>query len=248
MPCCEVRSCAYRLDGRHATGRPTPVNRPVWPRAGCSLRTTRGNRFICTDHALPVGSPTSPPPPHRSGSPRGDDAGISETWLVRILLVVAFGLAFGIEGMTLVRSFFLDDPSETATEQTAGETLPRLEEGDALVPALEPPVRVRGLRLRAAETAWTFELAARPDSPPAQPYTLTFDRLSTSPGPTLTTAPSHTWSPADTASFTASWSLSPGRRPEALTITATRQISADSTVSSTRTVDVGHVPVRMQRD
>jgi hypothetical protein len=37
-----------------------------------------------------------------------------------------------------------------------------------------------------------------------------------------------------------------GQRPDALTVTATASVGPDSTTTTTRTLDVGHVPVRMQ--
>lgn len=177
-----------------------------------------------------------------AGSSSDDE--IYEKWLVRILLTLAFGLAFGIEGMTLIRSFVIDD--EASTEQTAVEQRPTLAEGDVLVPSLDPSVRARRLQLRATDREWTFTLIARPDSASEQSYTLTFDRLTTGNGTALTTAPSHTWAAGDTTSFSASWALPVGQRPDALTVTATVQHSADSTTSTTRRMDVGHVPVRMQ--
>ena len=163
---------------------------------------------------------------------------------MRILLGLAFGLAFGIEGMTLIRSFLLDD--EAPTEQTATEGPPVLREGEALVPSVAPTVRVRWLRVRATDQSWTFVLVARPDSAGNRPVTLSFDRLATSSGATLTSAPRRTWTPPDTASFTASWALPVGQRPDALTVTASTPVGPDSTASATRTMDVGHVPVRVQ--
>jgi hypothetical protein len=164
---------------------------------------------------------------------------------VRILLVLAFGLAFGIEGMTLVRSFLID-PAESPSDPAPTEPRSALNEGDILVPSLSPRVRARRLQVKATTEEWTFHLTARPDSLSRQPYTLSFDRLTLSEGTALTTAPRHTWPPADTASFTASWTLPVGQRPDALTVTATIRVSTDSTTSVTRTMDIGHVPVRMQ--
>jgi len=185
-------------------------------------------------------------PPDSDSSPgaaSGAD-GTYEKWLVRILLTLAFGLAFGIEGMTLFRSFVLDTGDEASVETQ--EKRPMLQEGEALVPATAPDVRVRRLRLRASDEAWTFTLIARPDTASDRDYTLTFDRLISTNGTADTTAPAHTWVAGDTVAFAASWSLPPGQRPDALTITATTSVSSDSTASATRTVDVGHVPVRMQ--
>jgi hypothetical protein len=172
--------------------------------------------------------------------------GAYEKWLVRILLTLAFGLAFGIEGMTLVRSFVLD--TETDQNVESREQVPLLQEGDALVPGTAPTVRVQRLRLFATNETWTFTLIARPEAPPERPYTLTFDRLTTTNGTADTTASTHTWAVGDTVAFAASWSLPPGQRPDALTITAAVPGTPDSTAATTRTVDVGHVPVRMQQN
>ena len=178
-----------------------------------------------------------------SGASSAED-GTTEKWMVRILLALAFGLAFGIEGMTLIRSFLVDQ-EEDSTEQTA-DTRSVLREGDVLVPALAPSVRVHRLRVRAYRDEWTFALTARPDSLADRSYTVTFDRLALDGGTELTSAPSHTWPPADTASFTASWTLPVGQRPASVTITASSPLTADSTATTTRTVDLGHVPVRQQ--
>ena len=185
-----------------------------------------------------MGAPDSSAPPDSS-------SGTFEKWLVRIFLALAFGLAFGIEGMTIIRSYFVDGES-TQTESTADRP-PTLDAGQALVPAAGPTVRVRRLRVQATDTAWTFSLTARPDTALAVPYTISFDRLDIDGGGTASATPSHTWAPGDTTSFTASWALAPGRRPAALTVTATTVVPPGSTSTATRTVDVGHVPVRMQR-
>jgi len=171
------------------------------------------------------------------------DDGAYEKWLVRILLTLAFGLAFGIEGMTLVRSFIIDTEDDTETTQTADQR-PVLQEGAVLAPSIAPGVRVRRLRVRAADQGWTFTLAARPDSARDRPVTLSFDRLTSTNGTPFTSAPSHTWAPSDTASFTAAWTLPVGQRPDALTMTASAPVGPDSTASVTRTFETGHVPVR----
>lgn len=179
-----------------------------------------------------------------SGPPSPEASGPYEKWLVRILLTLAFGLAFGIEGMTLIRSFLLDDaPDETVQR---ADRRPVLREGEPLVPSLAPDVRVRRLRVRATDQEWTFAVVARPDTARDRPVTLSFDRLTASDGSVLTTAPRHTWTPPDTASFTAAWTLPVGQRPDALTVTATIPAGPDSTTVATRTMDVGHVPVRVQ--
>lgn len=146
--------------------------------------------------------------------------------------------------MTLVRSFLIDQ-EEGSTEQTT-EARPVLREGEALAPALSPSVRVQRLQIQADADEWTFALTARPDSLGDRSYTVTFDRLALEDGTELTSAPNHTWAPADTAAFTASWALSVGQRPASVTITASSQPTADSTATTTRTVDLGHVPVRQQ--
>jgi len=196
----------------------------------------------------PVGTPDAPSSDSAASSeptPSTEETDASEKWLVRILLVLAFGLAFGIEGMTLVRSFLIEEGD--TTEETT-DTRPVLQEGDALVPALTPSVRAHRLQVRARSDEWTFTLAARPDSFAEQSYTISFERLTLGNGTKLTTAPSHTWGPSDTASFAASWVLPVGQRPETLTLTASVKNPVDSMTTDTRTVDLGHVPVRMQRE
>ena len=191
---------------------------------------------------------SSPQPDSSTGTSSAsapDGSGTYEKWLVRILLGLAFGLAFGIEGMTLVRSFLFDS-TEASTGATPADTRSALTEGDVLMPSLPSRVRAHRMQVRATTESWVFRLTARPDSAAERPYTFSFDRLTLSNGSSLTTAPRHTWPPADTASFTASWTLPVGQRPDALTITATTRVSPDSTTSITRTMDLGHVPVRMQ--
>lgn len=175
-------------------------------------------------------------------SPPASDT--SDKWLVRILLGLAFGLAFGIEGMTLVRSYVLDRDVGRTSDVTEERVL--LRKGDPLVPEASAAVRVQRLRVQASDEAWTFRLRARPDSALSAPYTLSYDRLTTDDGGVHDDPVRHTWAPGDTASFRAAWALAPGRRPAGLTVTATVETASDSTVSATRTVDVSHVPVRMQ--
>lgn len=145
--------------------------------------------------------------------------------------------------MTLVRSFLLEDGPETTQTTTAQ---PVLDAGSVLVPSTGPAVRVRRMRLVATRDEWTFTLAVRPDTALKQPYTLSFDRLTLDNGTDLTTAPRHTWAPSDTTAFAAAWTLPVGQRPNALTVTATTRVNADSTATVTRTVSFGHVPVRQQ--
>jgi len=219
--------------------------RAGWDVAALPPRTTRRASALSqppsiSNRTVGVPNDSSPSEP----APR-DDSPASEKWLVRILLALAFGLAFGIEGMTLVRSF-LFDTTEASTGTAQTDARPALAEGDVLVPSLPPGVRARRLQVRATNESWAFRLTARPDSLAEHPYSLSFDRLTLRNGTVLTTAPRHTWPPADTASFTASWTLPVGQRPDALTVTATTRVSPDSTASVTRTMDLGHVPVRMQ--
>lgn len=191
----------------------------------------------------------APNPTSNSGSSTGSSvspngSSSSEKWLVRILLTVAFGLAFGIEGMTLIRSFVLDD--EESDAQTTTEEHAVLREGDVLLPSFGLPIRAHRLGVRAGRDDWTFRLVARPDTMMDHPYTLTFERVTTGNGTTRTTGPSHTWAPGDTVSFAASWAFPVGQRPETLTITGTAVISDDSTATASRRVKVGHVPVRKE--
>lgn len=193
------------------------------------------------------GSPSSESASERSSS-SSSNSGTYEKWLVRILLILAFGLAFGIEGMTLIRSFVLDIEPEEPVEQREPDKEPTLQEQPVLMSRADSTIAVQRMRLLAQDEAWVFNLVVRPTAPLQDPYTLTFDGLTTDAGQTLTTAPSHTWSPTDTSVFKASWSLPPGQRPATLTVTATRAVGPDSTASTRRTVTVGRVPVRMQRN
>jgi hypothetical protein len=192
--------------------------------------------------ASPSPNSSSPASPEASGP--ADESGPYETWLVRILLTLAFGLAFGIEGMTLIRSFVVDTENDGAEATQTTERRPPLQEGTILAPSVAPGVRVRTLRVRAADQDWTFTLVVRPDSARDRPVTLSFDRLTSTNGTPFTSAPNRTWAPTDTASFAASWALPVGQRPETLTVTASTAAGPDSTRSVTRTFEMGHVPVR----
>jgi len=209
-----------------------------------ATRTSAGAVSSTNPFSLLGGSPSpnasSPTSPDASGP--ADESGPYETWLVRILLTLAFGLAFGIEGMTLIRSFVVDTGDDAETSQTAEP--PTLREGTALAPSVASGVRVRRLRVRAEDQGWTFTLVARPDSARDRSVTLSFDRLTSTNGTSFTSAPTRTWAPTDTASFAASWLLPVGQRPETLTVTASTAAGPDSTHSATRTFELGHVPVR----
>jgi len=206
--------------------------------------TSAGTAFSTNPFSLLGGSPSpnSSSPASSDASGPAAESGPYETWLVRILLTLAFGLAFGIEGMTLIRSFVLDPEDDADTSQTTER--PVLREGTALAPSVASGLRVRRLRVRAEDQGWTFTLVARPDSARDRSVTLSVDRLTSTNGTSFTRAPSRTWAPADTASFAASWTLPVGQRPATLTVTASTAAGPDSTRSATRTFEMGHVPVR----
>jgi len=190
---------------------------------------------------------TSDSTPNAEGpASQTETASTFEKWLVRILLGLAFGVAFGIEGMTLVRSYILD--RDAGRSESAAEEVVDLREGDALVPGVNEAVRVRRMRVLADDDAWTFVLVARPDSSLTGPYALSLEGLTMDDGTVRDAARRHTWAPGDTTTFETSWPLPPGRRPATLTVSAKGEVAPDSTVSVTRTVGVGHVAVRMQRD
>lgn len=187
-------------------------------------------------------------------SPSDGDSGTFEKWLVRIFLILAFGVAFGIEGMTLIRGYLIDDGKESArVEQSPEEQGPTLQSGEPFFAERAFTAHVERLAMLAEPDVWRFVMDVRVQNPTGGPLTLTFDRLETKNGRTLAQPVSHTWASGDSSAFTAEWTLQPGDQPVAVTVAAPAGAGAASDAETTAETDagvrfrIGRVPVQMQR-
>ncbi|WP_263792638.1 hypothetical protein [Salinibacter sp.] len=179
-------------------------------------------------------------------------------WVVRFFLILAFGLAFGIEGMTLVRSYLLsgeEGAGPVAEEQespadTLGTRSPDapLRIGDDLLPATDVTERVVAMQVRAQSSGpWTFRLAVAVDNRTETPYRLTLRALKTDDGTVLDEGRTATWPPGDSTRFRAAWPMGADARPQSLTAEAQLQHAPGSTRTVRRRISFGHVPVQMER-
>lgn len=186
------------------------------------------------------------------GAPADAPGRGSETaskWIVRIFLFLAFGLAFGIEGMTLVRSYlwYGDEPSEqtVATEGPAQETIGA---GDDLLPATPIAERVQQLRIRArTDGPWAFRFVIAIENDTDGVYRLTVRDLEADDGSVYDEVYSVECPPGDSTRLVASWSVGADARPVSLTAAGELEISDDSTQTAERRIFFGHVPVQMVR-
>lgn len=195
-----------------------------------------------SDEERPV-SDTSPPEHSASSSS-------SEKWLVRFLLLMAFGVAFGIEGMTLFRSYVLDRNSEqdgVAVEAAAPE-LPLLQVGDEVLPDSPPTERLETLTLQAQQgDTWTFRMTIVLQNPTDQPYQLTTFGVLTRSGNVHEEAFRVTCPPGDSTQLMAEWQLAASDFPESLVASGQLQVTPDSAVVHARRVRLPRIPVRMVR-
>ncbi|WP_028567109.1 hypothetical protein [Salisaeta longa] len=176
-----------------------------------------------------------------------NESSTSSQWIVRLMLLLAFGLAFAIEGRTLFltikNELFGDGPPPADT--TAAATVPTVAPGDELLPAspAQEVVRLQAVNARS-DGPWTFRfvVAVRNDS--LAGYALTLGPVVTTEGDTLRQTVRRAVAAGDTARVRGRWTLVTGDRPQALT--ATVQFRRDGTLQTvTRRVVLGRVPVRM---
>ena len=202
--------------------------------------------------------PPSPETDDASSPSAPDTPDEVNPWVVRFFLILAFGLAFGIEGMTLIRGYLLNGAEESgpvAEEQGApGDTLGArssdapLRIGDDLLPATNVTERVVEMQVRAQSSGpWTFQLAVVVDNGTERPYRLTLRALETDDGTVLDEGRTATWPPGDSTRFRAAWPMGADARPQSLTAEAELQYTADSTRTVRRRISFGHVPVQMER-
>jgi hypothetical protein len=173
-----------------------------------------------------------------------DDATF-EKWLVRFFLFLVFGVAFGIEGRTLIQTYLSSDDDPAGTDPQPAETVRRVGTGDALLPDL--PARVRSMQLTASTTGdWTYRLTVVPGSLGTDTLSLSVDRLVTNNEDALSAKATHTWASGDTTALAATWSIPPGSQPNHLHVT-TRYTTSDTTRVRTDTLALERTPVQMQQ-
>lgn len=195
-----------------------------------------------------MSTPSSDADETQSPSPPNEEDVVSR-WVVRIFLVLAFGLAFGIEGMTLVRSFMLEEETE---QRAGGEekdgTVKPLRTGDDLLPTSDVSERVAQMKIRARpEGPWVFRLVVAVANGSDSNYRLVVRDLETDDGTEFEEEYSVECPPDDSTRLVATWPVGPTARPHSLTAVAELRQSNDSIRTVRREVSFGHVPVQMER-
>lgn len=184
----------------------------------------------------------------------GDDSEAAPKWIVRIFLVLSFGLAFGIEGMTLIRSYVFEDDEEATVQRTDSGTTTENNRGrlvgvgDELLLETVPSEQVSQTRIRArTDASWAFRLAIRIENDSDERYRLTVRSLETADGSVNEQAHSVECAPGDTTRLVASWPIAADTQPHSLTAVGETLLSADSIRTVEERVRFGHVPVQMIR-
>ena len=203
---------------------------------------------FCTSSMSTPSSDADDAPTHSAP----DEAEEVNPWVVRFFLILAFGLAFGIEGMTLIRSYLLDGGAETEqveSEEERGENgLDALRIGGDLLPATAVSERVEEMQVRArSEGPWAFRLVVAVVNNGPSEYRLSLRDLEADDGTSFDGVHTVDCAPGDSTQLVATWPIGADARPRALTAEATLQPSNDSTRTVRRRVSFGHVPVQMER-
>ncbi len=188
--------------------------------------------------------------PDASANTETDSNSSFEKWLVRFFLLMAFGVAFGIEGMTLFRSYVLDRDSgqDAATVEAAAPELPLLQVGDEVLPDSPPIERIEALALEArAGDTWTFRMTIALQNPTDQPYELTAFGVLTRSGSVHEEAFRVTCPPGDSTQLVAAWPLAASDFPESLVASGRVQVTPDSAVVHARRFRFPRIPVQMAR-
>lgn len=178
---------------------------------------------------------------------------VASKWVVRLFLILAFGLAFGIEGMTLIRSYLLVDDEE-AQEQVERESEERDEEapllrvGDDVLPATAVTERVAEMKIRArSDGPWVFRLVVTVINDGDSEYRLSLRELEADDGTRFDDVFAVECVPGDSTQLVARWPIGADARPHALTAEAELGQTTDSTQTVRRRMSFGHVPVQMER-
>jgi hypothetical protein len=177
---------------------------------------------------------------------------VASKWVVRLFLILAFGLAFGIEGMTLVRSYLLEEDEEAQEqverEPERDEEAPLLRVGDDVLPATTVTERVAEMKIRGrSDRPWVFRLVVTVINDGDSEYRLSLRELEADDGTVFDETYAVEAPPGDSTRLVASWPVGKNARPQSLIAEAELQVSEDSTRSARRRVTFGHVPVQMER-
>jgi len=177
-----------------------------------------------------------------------NDSSSFEKWLVRFFLIMAFGAAFGIEGMTLFRSYVLDHDGAEAPVEEAAPPLPTLQVGDDLLPDALPTEQIETLALEAHQgDTWTFRMEVALQNLTEQPYELTTFGVLTRSGSVHEKAFRATCPPGDSTRLVAEWKVAASDIPESLVASGRVQVAPDSSVVHARRFRLPRIPVQMVR-
>ncbi len=187
--------------------------------------------------------------------PASDETNGVNPWIVRLFLILAFGVAFGIEGMTLIRSYLLDGDEEAEErveyeedERGEGEAEATLRIGEDLLPATAVTERVAEMKIQGrSEGPWMLRLVVRVINDGDSAYRLSLRELEADDGTEFGDVHAAACPPGDSTRLVASWPIGADARPRALTAEAELQGADDSTRTVRRRVSFGHVPVQMER-
>jgi len=188
--------------------------------------------------------------------PNGIEEGeeVASKWVVRLFLILAFGLAFGIEGMTLIRSYLLADDGDAHEEVAQGgsgadqpEASP-LRVGEDVLPATDVMERVAEMKIQArTDGPWVFRLVVTVVNDGDSDHRLSLRELEADDGTVFDEGYTVETPPGDSTQLVATWPIGADVRLAALTAEAELQRSGDSTRTVRRRVSFGHVPVQMER-
>lgn len=189
-----------------------------------------------------------------SPQPGPDEREEINPWLVRLFLILAFGVAFGIEGMTLIRSYVLGDDDENQEqveyqpEERAEEEAAPLHVGDDLLPTTAVSERVAEMKIRGrSNKPWVFRLVVTVINDGDSAYRLSLRELEADDGTEFDDVFSVECAPGDSTQLVATWPIGADARPHALSAEAEVRKTGDSTRTVRRRRSFGHVPVQMER-
>lgn len=202
-------------------------------------------------------SPSSSDVDESSPQPGPDEREEINPWMVRLFLILAFGVAFGIEGMTLIRSYLLEgeeDPEEQVEYENKEEdgdeqrASAPLRIGDDLLPTTAVTERVAEMKIRGrSNKPWVFRLVVTVINDGDEKYRLSLRELEADDGTEFDDVFAVDCAPGDSTQLVATWPIGTDARPNALSVEAEVRETADSTRTVRRRRSFGHVPVQMER-
>ncbi len=178
---------------------------------------------------------------------------VASKWVVRLFLILAFGLAFGIEGMTLIRSYLLVDDEETQEQvdrelEERGEEASPLRVGDDVLPATDVTEQVTEMKIQGrSDEPWVFRLVVTVINDGDSAYRLSLRELEADDGTRFDDVFAAECAPGDSTRLVATWPIGADARPLALSAEAKVRETADSARTVRRRRSFGHVPVQMER-